>query len=175
MEIQTEPIVNRVSQSGLLTLDLEDYYHPGERMLYDLKDNLFQGLILREKDFREFLREHDWKQYQDKNVAIACTAEAIVPTWAYMLLAVHLQPVAHLVVFGNLQALEDALFRDALSHIDLQAFAGARVVIKGCSKYPVPLSAYVEITRLLRPLVQSLMFGEPCSTVPLYKKPKANA
>jgi hypothetical protein len=167
-----EEIINRVATSNLITLDLEDYYHVGERVVYDLKDNLFHGLILKEKDFRDFLKQRDWTQYQGKNVALVCSADAIVPTWAYMLLALHLEPFANMVVFGDLQALEDALFRQALSKIDLQALDGAKVVVKGCSKFPVPVSAYVEISRLLRPVVQSLMYGEPCSTVPLYKKTK---
>ena len=166
-------IVNRVANSGLVTLDLESYYHPGERVVYDLKDNLFMEAILREKDFREFLKSHDWSQYTGKNVAVICSADAIVPTWAYMLLAVHLEPYANMVVFGDLQTLEDKLFYDALSRINPEDYQGARVVVKGCSNYPVPVSAYVEVSRLLRPVVQSLLFGEPCSTVPLYKKPKA--
>jgi hypothetical protein len=166
-------IVNRVANSGLVTLDLESYYHPGERVVYDLKDNLFMEAILREKDFREFLKSHDWNQYTGKNVAVICSADAIVPTWAYMLLAVHLEPYANMVVFGDLQTLEDKLFYDALSRINPEDYQGARVVVKGCSNYPVPVSAYVEVSRLLRPVVQSLLFGEPCSTVPLYKKPKA--
>ena len=168
MEIQEE-IINKVANSSLITLDLETYYHPGERVIYDLKDNLFQGLILREKDFRAFLKDHDFSQYAGKNVALLCSEDAIVPTWAYMLLALQLEPYANIVVFGDLTALEDALFRQALSKIDLEAFREAKVVIKGCSKYPVPVSAYVEMSRLLRPVVKSLMYGEPCSTVPLYK------
>lgn len=171
--MQTDEIVNRVASSGLLTLDLEEYYHPGERVVYDLKDNLFQGMILREKDFREFLKNHDWSIYQNKNVAIVCSEDAIVPTWAYMLLALKLEPYAHAFVFGNLAELENKLFFEAISKIDLEPYRDARVVVKGCSKHPVPVAAYVEITRLLKPLVQSLMFGEPCSTVPLYKRPKA--
>jgi hypothetical protein len=171
--MQTDEIINRVASSGLLTLDLEEYYHPGERVVYDLKDNLFQGMILREKDFREFLKNHDWSVYQNKNVAIICSEDAIVPTWAYMLLALKLEPYAHAFIFGNLAELENKLFFDAISKIDLEPYRDARVVVKGCSKHPVPVAAYVEITRLLKPLAQSLMFGEPCSTVPLYKRPKA--
>ena len=170
--MQSEAIINKVANSGLVTLDLEEYYHPGERVVYDLKENLFQGLILREKDFREFLKNHDWSAYQGKNVAIVCSEDAIVPTWAYMLLAVKLEPHAHAFVFGDLTALENKLFYEALDRIDPEDFRDARVVIKGCSKHPVPTSAYVEITRCLKPVVQSLMFGEPCSTVPLYKRPR---
>lgn len=168
--MQEEPIINKVTNSGLVTLDLEDYYHHGERVVYDIKENLFHGLILREKDFRVFLKEHDWTQYQNKNVAIICSADAIVPTWAYMLLATHLEPYAHLCIFGDLQDLENALYVEALSKIDVQAFGDVRVVIKGCSKVPVPAYAYVEIVRKLKPFVRSIMYGEPCSTVPIYKK-----
>ena len=172
--METPDIINKVASSGLISLDLEEYYHQGQRVVYDLKDNLFMGLVLKEKDFREFLKSHDWEQYRDKNVAIICSEDAIVPTWAYMLLAVHLQPVAHCVVFGDLQALENKLFTDAIAQINPNDFEGKKVVIKGCSKFPVPVSAYVEISRKLRPHVQSLMYGEPCSTVPLYKKKAIN-
>jgi Protein of unknown function (DUF2480) len=165
-----EEIINRVVSSGLVSLDLEDYYHPGERVVFDIKDNLYMGLMLKEKDFREFLKTNDWSQYSGKNVAIVCSEDAIVPTWAYMLLAIQLEPFANMVVFGNLEALEQKLFDTAIQSIDFEAFRGAKVVVKGCSKVPVPTTTYVEITRKLKPIVQSLMFGEPCSTVPLYKK-----
>ncbi|GLU51104.1 DUF2480 family protein [Dyadobacter frigoris] len=170
--METEEIVNRVATSGIVSFDLEELFHPGERVIYDLKDNLYMGMILREKDFREFLKVNDWSQYTGKNIAIICSEDAIVPTWAYMLLAIQLQPYANEVVFGDLNALEDKLFADAIGKIDTEKFRGKKVVIKGCSKLPVPISAYVEITNLLKPVAQSLMFGEPCSTVPLYKKPK---
>ena len=170
--METEEILNRVATSGIVSLDLEEMYHPGERVLYDIKDNLFQGMILREKDFREFLKLNDWSKYQGKNVAIICSEDAIVPTWAYMLLAIQLEPYANKVVFGDLNMLEDKLFSDSILQLDPEEFRGKRVVVKGCSKFPVPISAYVNITGLLKPVVQSLMFGEPCSTVPLYKKPK---
>ncbi|WP_337041791.1 DUF2480 family protein [Emticicia sp. 17c] len=173
--MEEELIVNRVSKSGLVSLDLEDFYHNGDRIVYDLKDNLYMGLILREKDFREFLKTHDWAYYTNKNVAITCTEEAIIPTWAYMLLAAHLEPYANMVVFGSLQDLETKLYDEAIAKIDVKDYVGAKVVVKGCSKVEVPTSAYVEITRRLKPYVQSLMFGEPCSTVPLYKKPKSPA
>jgi len=164
--------VNRVAKSGLLTLDLEDYYHKGERLLIDVKDYLFQGLILREKDFRTFVKEHDWSKYKGKNVAITCSSDAIVPTWTYMLLTVKLEPEANFIVFGDLRDLEKALFQDALAKIDIKTFAGAKVVVKGCGDFPVPESAYVEIARLLRPVAATIMYGEPCSTVPIYKRPR---
>ncbi len=165
-----EEIVNRVASSGLISLDLEDYYHPGERVIYDLKDNLFMELILKEKDFRDFLKTNDWSVYAGKNVAIICSADAIVPTWAYMLLALQLESFANCVVFGNLKDLEKKLFQNALNQINLEQFRDARVVIKGCSKVEVPTEIYVEISRKLKPIVKSLMYGEPCSTVPLYKR-----
>jgi hypothetical protein len=169
MEIQ-ENFVNKVAASGLVTLNLEDYYPKGERVVYDIKENLFHGLMLREKDFREFIKTHDWSQYQDKNVAIICSADAIVPTWAYMLLANRMKPFANEIVFGNLELLETVLFTKALAKINVTSFANERVVIKGCGDIPVPVSAYVELTNLLTPVVKSIMYGEPCSTVPVYKR-----
>lgn len=165
-----ELIVNKVAASGLITLDLEDFYHPGERIVYDLKDNLFMGMILKEKDFREFLKQHDWSQYDGKNVAIICSEDAIIPTWAYMLMAVYLEAHAHMFVFGDLKDLENKLYEEALKGINFEDYTDLRVVVKGCSKVEVPVSIYVEISRRLKPFVKSLMFGEPCSTVPLYKR-----
>jgi hypothetical protein len=169
MDIQ-ENFVNKVAASGLITLNLEEYLHSGERVVYDIKDNLFHGLILREKDFREFVKTHEWSAYTGKNIAITCSADAIVPTWAYMLLANRLNPFANEVVFGNLETLETVLFTKAIAKIDVNSFAGERVVIKGCADVEVPVSAYVEITNLLTPVVKSIMYGEPCSTVPIYKR-----
>lgn len=168
--MQTEEIVNKVAQSGLVTIDFKDFYTPGERVVYDLAQNLFQGLILKEKEFRQFLKEHQWEAYTGKNVAIICSADAIVPTWAYMLLAVHLRPYANHFVFGDVEDLEIDLLRKKFAQTDWQAYSGKRIVIKGCSELPIPTYAYVEIIRILQPIAQSLMFGEPCSTVPLYKK-----
>ena len=167
-----EEIVNRVATSALITLDLEEFYDQGERVVYDIKENLFQEMILKEKDFRSFIKSHDWSQYQDKNVAIHCSVDAIVPTWAYMLLANKLQPFARTVVFGSKEDLERALYEKALVQIKPEEYQDAKVVVKGCSKYDVPTSAYVAITSLLTPYAASIMYGEPCSTVPIYKKPK---
>lgn len=166
----TETIINKVQSSPLVTFNLEDLYVPGERVVYDIKRNLFQGIILKEKDFREFLKGHDWSQYAGQHVALTCTEDAIIPTWAYMLLAIQLQPFAKTIVFGDLVNLEQQLFQQAISKVDLEEYRNAKVVIKGCSKVPVPEYAYVEIARLLTPIAQSLMFGEPCSTVPLMKR-----
>ncbi len=175
MDTPQGEIINRVAQSSLVTFDLEDYYHKGERVVLDIKDNLYMGLMLREKDFRDFVKEHDWSQYVGKNVAITCSVDAIVPTWAYMLLATKLSPYANMLVFGTIEELEAALFREALAKVNLESLKDAKVIVKGCSNFPVPVSAYVEITRLLSPVVASLMYGEPCSNVPIYKKPKAKA
>lgn len=165
-------IINRVANSPIITFNLEDYYHKGERLIYDVADNLFQGLILREKDFREFIKQHDWSQYEGKNVALTCSADAIVPTWAYMLLVSKMEEVANMVVLGSLEVLEFALYKQALSAIDISAFENRPVVVKGCGDLPVPESAYVEITRMIRPVAKSIMYGEPCSTVPIYKRPR---
>lgn len=167
-----EEIVNKVAASGLITIDLEEYYPAGDRVAYDIADNLWQGLALKEKDFRAFVKEHDWTQYTGKHVAIFCSADAIVPTWAYMLLASVLQPHAASVVFGSLETLETVLFERALESIKPADFQDARVVIKGCGNLPVPSSAYVALTEKLRPVVRSIMYGEPCSTVPIWKRPR---
>lgn len=168
--MKEEAIVNRVDSSSLITFNLEDYYHEGERVVFDIKDQLFQETILREKDFRTFIKSHDWSEYQDKNVAIICSADAIVPTWAYMLIVSNLTPYANMIVYGDLATLEEALFNEALKTVNPESFKDARVVIKGCSKFDVPVYAYVEITRLLQPYAAKIMYGEPCSTVPIYKK-----
>jgi|SRR5690554_6473744 len=167
-----EEIVNRVAKSGLITLNLEEFYPEGERVLYDIKENLWEGIALKEKDFRAFVKEHDWSQYQDKFVALHCSVDAIVPTWAYMLLATKLEPFAKRVVFGNLDTLETILFEKALQKIKAEDYEDARIVIKGCSDKVVPPSAYVKLTEMLRPYAKVIMYGEPCSTVPLYKKPR---
>lgn len=165
-----ELIVNKVAQSGLITLNLEEMYPQGKRIAYDLKDNLFMGMILKEKDFREFLKEHDWSQYQDAYVAVYCSEDAIVPLWAYMLLAIHLEPFAKKVVYGSLEDLELSIYKDLFEALDWSSYDQARVVVKGCSDLSIPTAVYVELVSRLKPRVKSLMFGEPCSTVPLYKQ-----
>jgi len=167
-----DEIVNKVSNSGLVTIDLEELYPDGERVILDVKPLLFQELILKEKDFREFIKNEDWGKYKDKLVAITCTNDAIVPTWAYMLLSLALEPHVKKIVFGNLEQLETILFEEALSKMNLSQYKDARIVIKGCSGKPVPTNAFVKLTAALKPLVKSIMYGEPCSTVPLYKAPK---
>lgn len=160
-------IINRVSQSPLVTFKLEDYYPQGERKVLDIKDQLFQGLILREKDFRLFVKEHDWEQYRNSYVAISCSADAVIPVWAYMLLATRLQPIAKDFVMGNLDELESYLLNKALDEIDFSQFSQKPVVIKGCSQLPIPASVYVEATKRLKPYAKKISYGEPCSTVPL--------
>ncbi len=171
-----DTIENKVSASGLVTFDLEEHYPEGDRVVIDIKDHLYEGLILREKEFRAFAKEEAWEKYSDKYVAITCTADAIVPTWAFMLLTTYLQPYAIKVVFGTAERLEEVLYNELIAKIDVSQYKGARVVIKGCSKINVPPAAYVHITERLRPVVKSIMYGEPCSTVPLYKakKPKTD-
>lgn len=167
-------IRNRVAESALITFDLEKYYDQAQRVQVDIKDQLFNGFVLREKEFREYVKNNDWSVYSNKHVAIHCSVDAIVPTWAYMLLVSVIEPVAKSVVFGDLGHLENHLFQQALSKIDLQHFVDQKVIIKGCGHFPVPEYAFVEITRLLKPVVSSLMYGEACSAVPIYKKPKSN-
>jgi len=163
-------IINKVAQSGLITLDLEKYYPEDEIAVFDLKDHLFMELILKEKDFRESLKKIDWSIYQDKNVALFCSADAIIPLWAYMLASTYLAPFSKTIFVGNEQQLATELILKNISRIDAEDFAGKRVVIKGCGDKKIPEAAYVAITTLLFPVVKSMMYGEACSTVPIYKQ-----
>ena len=165
-----EEIINKVEQSGLIDFNLEDYYPKGERVLFDIKDQLFQGLILKEKDFRDFVKNNDWSTYKGKFVALTCSADAIVPTWAYMLLTSSLEPFANKIVFGDLKTLETIIFQESLSKINPEDFREKRICVKGCGNLPVPESAYVEITRILSPIAKSVFYGEACSTVPITKR-----
>lgn len=163
-------IKNKVAESGLITFNLEDLYQVGPRKTFDLKDFLFEGLILREKDYREDLKFFEWSAYQDAFVNIQCSTDAIVPQWAFMLAATYLQPVAKRMVMGTPETLETVLFHQALNELDLERFRDERVIVKGCSRYPVPTSAYVEFVSKLRPIAKTIMYGEACSTVPIFKK-----
>ena len=163
-------IENKVAQSGLIQLDLETIRIPGERIFFDIRPLLFMDLVLKEKDFRAFLGDHAWNQYQGKHVAISCSSDAIIPTWAYMLVSTQMSPFASTIVYGNLADLEKELFAKSLLVLNLDTYRDGRVVVKGCSKEAVPMDAYVKLTTLLQPIVKSLFFGEPCSTVPIYKK-----
>lgn len=169
MDIQ-ENIINKVAQSGLLSFDLAELYPQGDRIVYDIKDNLFHGLMLKEKDFREFIKDHNWEIYAGKHIAITCSADAIVPTWAYMLLANRLAPYAKTVVFGNLELLETILFERALEKLDLEKYRDQRIVIKGCGEVTIPEFAFIDLTVKLTGIAKSIMYGEPCSTVPIYKR-----
>ncbi|MEJ0106435.1 MAG: DUF2480 family protein [Bacteroidota bacterium] len=170
----SEIISNKVAESGLITLNLENYYPKGETALFDLKDFLFMGLILKEKDFREALKNEDLDKYRDKYVAVTCTADAIIPVWAYMLVVSYLQPVAKDVIMGDEKEMHRLIFLRNIGQINVEEFTDKRIVIKGCGDIPVGEFAYAEITKLLRPVVKSIMYGEPCSTVPVYKRPSAS-
>lgn len=163
-------VVNRIANSPIVTFKLEEHYPQGERVLLDIKDRLFQGMILRERDFRAWVKEHDWSQYAGQHVAITCSVDAIVQVWAYMLLESKLHPHAATVVCGTLEDLEQRLWLHALDQIDWSAFADRPVVVKGCSDIDVPTGVYVEATRRLMPYAKKISYGEPCSTVPVWKK-----
>ncbi len=167
-----KPLVNRVASSGLITINLEDFFPKEELVVFDLKDYLFKELILKEKDFRTALKEHDWSQYEEKNVAIHCSTDAIVPVWAYMLVTAYVEPFANDIFQGDAEAFYKVAFSKVLANLDAAQYEQKRIVIKGCSNKPVPPAAYVELTRKLRPYAQSIMYGEPCSTVPIFKRPR---
>ncbi len=166
----SDVFVNKVAASGIITLDLEKYMPAGEVVTFDLKDHLFMGLILKEKDFREALKVADWQPFENKNVAITCSVDAIIPVWAYMLAATYLQPVAKEVFVGTAAEMQKHLFLQKLAAIDMAQFTDQRVVVKGCGEVTIEPYAYAEITKRLRPVDKIIMYGEPCSTVPIYKK-----
>lgn len=167
-------IINRVQSSSLVTFDLETFYHPEiERIVFDLSEYLHMGLILRESDFRDALKSTSWTNYQQKIVAIGCSADAIIPHWAFALVGVYLSGVAHFFSYGSSMETDAHYINSQLQTISLESFRNAKVVLKGCSQFNIPMSCYVEAIRLLKPYVASIMYGEPCSTVPLFKKPKA--
>ena len=165
-----EDILNRVANSKLKVLDLEDYYPSVSRILLDIKDWLAEGLVLRELDFRAQVASHNWEQYQNTYVALTCSTDAIVPAWAYMLITLELEPYAEKVNLGSLKELESSIYQDIINDLDVSEFRDAPVIIKGCAKKPVPESAYVMISNKIRPIARSIMFGEACSSVPLYKR-----
>ncbi|MFD2743487.1 MULTISPECIES: DUF2480 family protein [Sphingobacterium] len=169
MEIQ-ETIVNKVAQSGLMTVDLAHFAPQQEIVIYDIKDNLFHGLILKEKDFREFIKNNDWSTYTEKHVGIICSTDAIVPTWAYMLLSTKLSPIAASVHFGDADSVRGNLFRDIIANLDYTQYVDQRVVVKGCGDIAIPTEAFVTFTGKLTKIAKSVMYGEPCSTVPVFKR-----
>lgn len=165
-----EMFTNKVSESGIISLNLEEYYPKDDIALFDMKDYLFMGLILKEKDFRENLKMLDLSIYTDKVVAVTCSADAVIPMWAYMLVSSNLQPVARDVVFGTMEEVKNTLLLKNIAQLPVKDYEGKRVVIKGCGEIPVGEAAYLQATQLLRPVAKSIMYGEPCSTVPIYKK-----
>lgn len=167
-----KPLINRVANSSLKTINLEDYFPSGEIAEFDLKDYLFRELILKEKDFRESLKAHDWNQYEGKNLAVFCSTDAIIPVWAWMLVVSYAEPVCNEVFMGTALTFIEKSYVRAMETIDLDIYKDQRVVIKGCSEKPVPPSAYLDLTKLLRPYAKSVMYGEPCSTVPIFKQRK---
>lgn len=165
-------IENKVAQSSLLTIDLEEWYPESDVREIDMAGLLIEGLLLREKDFRAFIAEHDWTQYQQKHVALFCSTDAIIPRWAWMLLSTSLHPYAKTIIFGSTETLVEELYREKIATLNMEEYRDQRVVIKGCSKKPVPVQAYVQLTARLSPVVKSIMYGEPCSTVPVFKRAK---
>lgn len=170
--MQENEIVNRVANSALVTLDLEDYVQDIPKVGLDIADFLFQRILLREKDFRQFIKDHDWSQYQDKAVHVFCGEDAIIPVWAYMLIVTKLETATSIYTLGSTVDLDRQIIDISLAQIDLTQFADGKVVIKGCSDLPMRDYAYFKVTQMLTPIVTSLMYGEPCSTVPVFKKKK---
>ena len=167
-----EEIINRVANSKLITIDLEDFYPKGKRVVLDIKDWLFQELILKEQDFRAHVKNHDWSQYQDSYVALSCSSDAIIPSWAYLLLSTKLAGHAKKVVVGNVELLETVLFQEIIEHFDFSSYQDKPIIIKGCANKPIPASAYTFLTEKLVPIAKTILYGEACSTVPLYKSKK---
>ncbi|WP_420571526.1 DUF2480 family protein [Kordia sp.] len=169
-----DEIINRVAQSKLVTFDLEDYYPSGERVLFDISDWLMEGLILREKDFRKHVAEYDWSQHQGQYVALCCTTDAIIPAWAYMLISANITPFVEKVIIGTLENLESFIYQDIINNLDVSEYQDKPVIIKGCANKPIPDNAYAMMTTKLHNVARSVMYGEACSSVPLYKKKKTS-
>jgi len=167
-----DEIINRVANSKLITIDLEDWYVEGIRTIFDISDWLFEGLLLREKEFRTYVSEHDWSQYKDQFVALSCSTDAIIPGWAYMLVTTAISPYTKKVIVGNLEQLETLLYQTQIASISLTKYTDKPIIIKGCSNKPVPENAYISLIQKLLPVAKSIMYGEACSSVPLYKRKK---
>ncbi|WP_299223212.1 DUF2480 family protein [uncultured Psychroserpens sp.] len=165
-----DEIINRVASSKLVVVDLEDYYPQEKRLVFDIKDWLYEGFVLREKEFRQYVKDHDWSQYKNHFIALTCTTDAIVPAWAYMLIAIELTPFSKKTIIGNLTNLETSIYQDIIDNLDLKTFIDKPVIIKGCSNKPVPENAYIMLSEKLKPVAKSIMYGEACSSVPLFKK-----
>ena len=167
-----DKIVNKVANSKLVTIDLEDYYPNGERVLFDIKQWLFQELILKENDFRESLEAFDWSTLQDCYVALTCSVDAIIPSWAYLLITTKAAPFTKKIIVGNLEALETSVYQEIIQNFDASDLKDKPVIIKGCANKPIPPSAYTQLIEKILPIANSIMYGEACSTVPLFKKRK---
>lgn len=167
-----DEIKNRVAESKLITIDLEDYYPSGDRLVFDIKDWLFEGIILKEKDFRAYVKNHDWAQYANSYVALTCSVDVIIPSWAYLLITSMLAPIAKKVIVGNIDLLEISIYQDIVNDIAVDEYKNKPIIIKGCSSKPIPDVAYVQLISKLIPVAKSIMYGEACSSVPLYKSKK---
>ncbi len=172
IEYMADEIVNRVAKSPLITVNLEEFYPEGSRILLDIKPWLFEGLVLREKEFRAAVEQHNWEQYKDVFVALTCSTEAIIPAWAYMLITTKLAPYAKRVIIGDLEQLETAIYQDVIANLDVSEYINKPIIIKGCSNKPVPQNAYVMLTAKIQEVAKSVMYGEACSSVPLFKRKK---
>jgi len=167
-----EEIINRIANSKLINIDLEEFYPSGDRILFDIKDWLYEGIILKEKDFRASVKEHDWSQYQDTYVALTCSEDAIIPSWAYLLISAELSSYTTIVVVGDLELLETTIFHDIIQGLDISEYKNKPIIIKGCANKPIPPSAYTFLIKRLQPVAKTIMYGEACSTVPLFKAKK---
>jgi len=163
-------IKNKVAESGIITINLEDFFPKKEVALFDIRDHLFMEMILKEKDFREALKTLNWEKYRDKNVGIICSADAIIPQWAYMLVMAHLFTIANFIAVGDADEVKKRFILTEINSLNTDKYRDARIVIKGCGDLHISDYAYVEITRVLLPFAKSIMYGEPCSTVPVYKR-----
>ena len=163
-------IINRVANSKLITIDLEEFYPEGKRIVFDIKDWLYEGLILKEKDFREFVKNHDWTQYKNCYVALTCSTDAIIPSWAYLLISSHLAEFTKNTVVGNLDLLETVIYQEVIENINTTPFINKPIILKGCANKPIPASAYTLLIHKIQPFAKTIMFGEACSTVPIFKK-----
>lgn len=165
----SDKIINRVANSKLITVNLEDYYPEGKRVLFDIKDWLFEGFVLREKDFRDYVKQYNWSQLKNTYVALTCSSDAIIPAWAFILVSINLEPFAKKIIIGDLELLETSIYQDVLNNLDVSDFKDKPIIIKGCSKKPVPQNAYIMLANKLQHVAKSIMYGEACSSVPLFK------
>lgn len=167
-----EEIINRIANSPLVNIDLEEFYPEGKRVVFDIKDWLFEGIILKEKDFRSYVKDHNWSQYEGAYIALTCSEDAIIPSWAYLLISSELSPYANITVVGDLELLETTIFQEVIDRIDISEYEGKPIIVKGCANKPIPASAFSFLIKKLQPVAKSIMYGEACSTVPVYKRKK---